>query len=113
MTDPALSGPVLIRGRDFTKGQALVFVGVHTVGPAGAPDTLNGQVVRQYAELALSADYPPAARDSGFVTSSFTAGGNFVQPPPGLTSATTFPVTHCIGWQVDGLDFSETFVTAF
>ena len=105
-SDAALTGPLLVRARDLVSGRDLMFVGQHATGPTSGTDNVNGTEVVLRPELALDADHPPAAAMEGFVPWGFDVG---ISAPGGRTSATIGP-PFCTGWQVDGRDFTETFV---
>ncbi len=102
----ALSGPLLVRARDLVTGRDLVFVGSNATGPASGSDNVGGTAIVQRPELALDADHPPAAATGGFVTWGFDVGIS----APGVAPSTTIGPAFCTGWQVDGRDFTETFV---
>ena len=110
-SDPALKGPLLIRGRSLDSGHDLVFIGTGATGPLTGTDLVNGQLVEHRPEMALNASDSPAPR-GGYVEWRVTAGAVGYQPFAGpKTSSTSAPVLTCTLWQIDGLSFSETFVT--
>ena len=101
-TDAQIAGPILVRARDVVTRAPIVFVGPYADGPVAGTDTLNGKVVIQHSELALSANTAAAATD------------NTLQQPHRFEWEITagFPKysTLSTAWQIDGLGFSETFV---
>jgi hypothetical protein len=95
-TDPNLSGPVLVRGRDLMSDRILVFVGTNSVGAVVGTDTRAGSQVVQRAELLLDAGHPHSRGTNGYgvfpVRQGFSRGW-----------------VGCFGLQFDGPDFTETF----
>jgi hypothetical protein len=101
-----LTGPLLVRARDLVSGRDLMFVGLYATGPASSTDNLSGTRVVLRPELALDADHPLGAASGGFVTWGFDVGIN----APGVRPSSAIGSPFCTGWQVDGRDFTETFV---
>jgi hypothetical protein len=99
-TDARATGLMLIRARDMHSGQSLVFVGPYAIGPAVGTDNVHGVNVQQRLELLLDMNHRPtgaaANGPNGQTYWSFTAGAPKSWP-------------SCVGWQVDGSDFTETF----
>lgn len=103
-TDAKLKGLVLVRGRDLRTNQRVVFVGANAsganaAGPAAGTDRLDGKEVVQQLELVFDTSHPsPNYVGVGTFTWPFTAG-----LPKGESG--------CIGWQIDGLSFTESIVS--
>jgi hypothetical protein len=98
-TAPDLTGPVLVRGRDLMSNRIVVFVGTNSAGAVVGTDTRAGSKVTQRAELVLDAGHPHSRGTNGY--------GVF-PVRQGLSKGWV----GCVGFQVDGPDFTET-VTAF
>jgi hypothetical protein len=99
-TDSTATGLILIRARDLSTGQSMVFVGPYATGPVVGTDELHGQSVQQRRELLLDMAHRPsgpgASAPNGGTYWSFTVG-----------AAKAWP--SCVEWQVDGAGFTETF----
>jgi hypothetical protein len=112
VTEANLNGPVLVRARVLDTNQPLIFVGDYASGAFTGMDNLQGREVLQHSELVLDPTHPPATRSGELISWSFVEG----LPKAAILShktgeSSTGPVL-CAGWQVDGLDFSERFVTS-
>jgi hypothetical protein len=92
-----INGPILIRVNDLFTHQPVVFVGQYAAGPVVGHDTVDGVAVEDHTELVFDTSH--ALRSSGPHTFAwrFTAG------VPNSWSGS-------IGWQIDGVGFSEVFV---
>ncbi len=89
VTDPTVTGLVLVRGQDLRTGQPVVFVGKWASGPVVGSDTLDGKLAPQHLDLLLDRRDPPLnTGHAGTFTWGFTAG--FAAGASG-----------CTGWQVD------------
>jgi hypothetical protein len=89
VTDPRVTGLVLVRGQDLRTGQPVVFVGRWASGPVVGSDALDGNLAPQYLDLLLDRRHPPLnTGHAGTFTWGFTAG---------LAAGTS----GCIGWQVE------------
>ena len=87
-----LHGPVLIRGRDLRSNTIRVlFAGNYVAGPSVGNDPQQG---KQYAEVVLDADHPPARTSNGL---------GLWTVDQGLPKA----ASSCFGFQFDGTGFSE------
>ena len=95
-TDPNLSGPVLVRGRDLMSNRIVVFVGTNSAGTVVGTDTQAGSKITQRAELLLDAGHPHSRGTKGY--------GVF-PVRQGLSSGWA----GCFGLQFDGPDFTQTF----
>ena len=95
-TDPNLSGPVLVRGRDLMSNRIVVFVGTNSAGAVVGTDTQAGSKITQRAELLLDAGHPHSRGTNGY--------GVF-PVRQGLASGWA----GCFGLQFDGPDFTQTF----
>jgi hypothetical protein len=99
-TDPQAEGLLLIRARDMRTGEPMVFVGQYATGPLVGTDVVNGKAVQQSLELLFDLSQRPtgaaATGPNGATYWSFTVG-----------APKTWP--SCVAWQVDGMDFTETF----
>lgn len=98
-TSADMRGPVLLRGLDLRTRQHVIFVGNFATGPITGTDTLGGAPLLQHLDLILDTSHPlPAYMGPGEFSWPFTAG-----LPSGQSG--------CIGWQIDGVGFTETMVT--
>jgi hypothetical protein len=93
-----ISGPVLVRANDIFRHQPVVFVGQYAAGPVVGQDTIDGIAVEQHTELVF--DKSQASKTPG--THKFA--WPFVAGVPNSWSGST-------GWQIDGIGFSEVFVS--
>jgi hypothetical protein len=95
-------GPVLIRARDLQTGTLLVFVGQSGVGKVVGMDTSPGHSraprVGQYLEAALDTAQPSEKTVGGLGVWKVLVGHRATQVSD-----------LCVGFQVDGLNFSEVF----
>lgn len=89
VSDPTITGLIVVRGRDLRTGQPVVFVGSWSSGPVLGTDAIDGKLAQQHVELLLDRRHPPHNTiQSGTVTWGFTAG---------LAAGTS----GCAGWQID------------
>lgn len=99
-TDAGTTGLLLIRARDLHTGTALVFVGPYSTGPVVGSDTVGGVVSQQRPEVVLDMSHKPtgigATGANGQTYWQYTAGASHAWPA-------------CVGWQIDGMGFTETF----
>ena len=100
LTEPNLTGLVLVRGMDLEVNLPVVFVGPHAAGSVVGTDTIAGKPVQQHSE---------AVFDTGHHDPTASRTGNWGMWPisPGIDKAES----GCIGFQVDGPSFSEIFIT--
>ena len=96
-TDPRLTGPVLIRGRDLVTNRDVIFTGTGATGALVASDPSQASPALR-AEFVLDASHP-TQRESGYGVFPVRQG-----VPNGWS--------HCVGFQMDGSTFSETITTA-
>ena len=94
LVDKGTKGPIVFRGEDIVLGWPLVFLGPYQNGPLYGHDTLNGKTVNQYTALALDTTHPPR---------------NWVWQ---FQQGFKHYWSGCVGFQVDGPDFSEVFYSA-
>ncbi|HEV2218324.1 MAG TPA: hypothetical protein VGV88_12220 [Candidatus Dormibacteraeota bacterium] len=106
-TDAGTTGLLLIRARDLNTGTPLVFLGAYSSGPVVGTDTIGGVVSLQRPEVVLDMSHKPtgvgATGANGQTYWRYTAGA----PHAILVSSTLWPA--CVGWQIDGMSFTETF----
>jgi hypothetical protein len=95
-----ISGPILVRAIDVVKGTPVVFVNQFAYGPVVGTDTLNGKTVQQHTELVLDTSHAQKNHLGHPYEWSFFAG---------VPNNQSFQS----GWQIDGLGFSEIFLTCF
>ncbi len=93
-----LAGPILVRAVDVVKGTPVAFVNQFAYGPVVGTDTLYGKTVQQHTELLLDTSVARKNHLGHPYEWSFFAG-----VPNGWSTQ--------VGWQIDGLDFSEVFLT--
>lgn len=96
-TDKNASGLLLVRAIDLKTGQSYVFAGQYAAGPVVGTDTLGTQTIEQRSELVLDTAHRPSTTYNGKTTWPFELG-----VPKGNSG--------CYGWQIDGDNFTETFV---
>lgn len=97
-TDRNISGLLLVRAVDVKTGQHFVFAGQYAVGPVVGTDTVEGLTVQQHPEVVLDTSHRPSGTlDSRTLWPAFRLG-----VPKGDSG--------CYGWQIDGDDFTETFI---
>jgi hypothetical protein len=99
LLQPSVTGPVLIRAQDLQGGQRLVFAGPYAAGDVVGTGSLFGQTVQQHLELVLDGSRPENT-DSELNNWSVWVG-----------HAQTAAAYLCAGFQIDGPNFSEDFVT--
>lgn len=99
-TDAGTTGLLLMRARDLNTGTPLVFVGAYSTGPVVGTDTIGGVVSQQRPEAVLDMGHKPtgvgATGANGQTYWRYTAGAPQAWPA-------------CVGWQIDGMSFTETF----
>jgi hypothetical protein len=101
--EPGVTGPLLIRARDLKTGTPLVFVGQYTIGDVVGTASIGGKKFQQHRELAWDVSQPRFETTlTGLGVWKFRVG-NPRAPQPDL----------CAGFQVDGLNFSEVFVSYY
>jgi hypothetical protein len=93
-----IDGPILIRVDDLFTHQPLVFVGQFAAGPVVGHDTVDGVAVEQHTELVFDTSRALTSSGPHKFSWHFTAG-----VPNGFSGSS--------GWQVDGVGFSEVFVS--
>jgi hypothetical protein len=96
--DSGVAGPILVRARDLFTGQQVVFVGQYAAGPVVGSDTFDGHTYDQHAEVLLNT----STSDKQAVSHKFV--WQFMSGAPTSWSGST-------GWQIDGIGFSEVFVS--
>jgi hypothetical protein len=96
--DADIAGPILVRARDLFTGQPVVFVGQYAAGPVVGSDTVDGHTYDQHAEVLLKT----STSDKQVVSHKFV--WQFMSGAPTSWSGST-------GWQIDGIGFSEVFVS--
>lgn len=99
-TDASTTGLLLIRARDLSTGTALVFVGAYSTGPVVGSDTVGGVLSQQRPEILLDMSHKPtgagATGPNGQTYWRYTVGAPQAWPA-------------CVGWQIDGIGFTERF----
>lgn len=101
VTDPELTGPVLIRGRDLRTNELVVFVGPYASGAVVGTDMVDGKPAQQRADAVFDAGNH---EHSNLLVSGPTRWGIF---PVRQGVAADF--SHCVGIQFDGPGFTEVF----
>ena len=96
-TDKNVSGLLLVRAIDVKTRQSYVFAGQYAAGPVIGTDALGTQAIEQRSELVLDTAHRPSTTYNGKTTWPFELG-----VPKGNSG--------CYGWQIDGDNFTETFV---
>ena len=110
LADPKSAGLILVRSRDLVTGQTVLFADGpyedvahndgHPHGTLVQSDAVQGQPIHGYDELLFDASQGTASgAKNGYFAAVVLIGY------PGGASG-------CIGYQVDGPDFTETFVVA-
>jgi hypothetical protein len=100
VTEPHVTGLVLIRGRDAANHQLpLAYVGQYAAGAVIGTDIVNGTRTVQRTELVLDAGHHPA-------TSGKSKWGIY-----NVRAGIPNTMSGCHAFQVDGEGFSEIFVT--
>jgi hypothetical protein len=102
--DKKITGPILVRAVDLLNGERLVFVGPFAAGQVVGQDRVDGTVVQRHTELVLDPDHP--TREFGSYWSMDSRHRYDWVFTYGVPAAATGP----IGWQIDGVGFSEIFV---
>lgn len=93
-----ITGPILVRANDLFTHEPVVFVGQYAAGPGVGYDTVDGVAVEQHTELAF--DTSQASKSP----STHKFAWHFIAGVPDSWSGST-------GWQIDGVGFSEVFVS--
>jgi hypothetical protein len=99
-TDPDLTGPVLVRGRDLEANLPVVFVGPHAAGDVVGTDTIAGKTVQQRSEAVFDAGHHDPAV-------SGTSKWGLWPMTPGVDKSES----GCIAFQIDGPSFSEIVIS--
>jgi hypothetical protein len=99
-TDLHLTGLILMRGRDLKTGQPLVYVGQYATGPVFGTDTIDGKKVQQRLEAVWILGHATPAPTG-------TSQWRVWKVRQGLAKGES----GCTGFQFDGLEFSEVFVS--
>lgn len=92
-----ISGPILIRAVDLFTNQPVIFVGDYAAGPVVGSDTIDGRTYDQHVELVVDTSHTSKTTVPHKYNWLFTAG-----------VANTW--SNSIGWQIDGIGFSEVFL---
>jgi hypothetical protein len=100
-----------VRAQTLDTRKPIIFVGPYAAGPVVGTDRPRGILVQQRPELALDTSHPSPIRNQGFYEWSFTTGLAGYQQYTKPIGPDTAPEPVCVGFQVDGLDFTEIFVT--
>lgn len=112
MTDPSIKGPILLRAENLRTGESVLFVGTYVAGAVAGTDTVEGVPQQQHTELALDGSHPPATQAAGYVLWTMQAGFRLTDADRKLIGATAnLGQIVCLGFQIDGADFSELLVT--
>lgn len=93
-----IAGPILVRARDLFTLQSVIFVGQYAAGPVVGSDMVDGQSYKQHLELLLDESSSSKQNKTHKFDWAFMAG-----VPSGWSGST--------GWQIDGVGFSEVFVS--
>jgi hypothetical protein len=99
-TDVRITGPVLVRARDLFTRDAIVFVGPYAAGPIVGSDVFDGPKVTQRPEAIFDASQATATVDFRGAMHAFV--WRFIAGAATDSSGSS-------GWQIDGINFSETF----
>jgi hypothetical protein len=99
-----VAGPVLVRVRDLLTNQPVVFVGPNAGGPVVGTDTVDGVLVEQHAELVI--DTTKTSTDLGAWSGTRRHSFDWV-----FTAGVPKSWSGSTGWQIDGIGFSEVFVS--
>ena len=100
-----MPGPVLVRAIHVYDDVPVVFIGPNAAGPTVGTDTVEGRAVQQRAEAVI--DTSASATDPGAPWTIPTGSVHFFWP---MMSGEPLTSTSSSGWQIDGPNFSETFV---
>lgn len=95
-TPNAMTGPVLVRGRDIRSDRIVVFVDRFSAGPIVGTDVVSLRPSKQHSEVVLDAANPQGI---------YGLFGEF-HVRQGIAKG----FTGCVGFQVDGATFSEQFI---
>lgn len=90
IADASASGLMLVRALDVKTQQPLVFVGSYSNGAVVGSDVVSGATIQQRSEMVLD----------------LTGGKRSWQFTVGMPNGNS----RCYGWQIDGDNFTETFV---
>jgi hypothetical protein len=96
--DTGVAGPILVRALDLFTRQPVIFIGQYAAGPVVGSDTFEGHTYDQRAEVLLST----STSDKQAVSHKLV--WQFIDGVPTSWSGST-------GWQIDGIGFSEVFVS--
>jgi hypothetical protein len=97
-----ITGPILVRANDLFTHEPVVFVGQYAAGPVVGRDTVDGVPVEQHMELVF--DTGQASASPKAQKSKHRFAWPFIAGVPHTWSGST-------GWQIDGVGFSEVFVS--
>ena len=97
--DVDITGPILVRARDQLRNRPVIFVGQYATGPIVGSDTVDGAVAAQHTEAVLEAH------------SALRQGPAYHKYEWDLVAGVPSNWSGTSGWQIDGLTFSETFVS--
>lgn len=100
-----LPGPVLVRAIHVFDNVPVVFIGPNASGPVVGTDVVEGRTVQQHAEAVL--DTSVSGKDPGLPWNIPTGSLHVFWP---MVSGEPSTSTGSTGWQIDGTDFSETFL---
>ena len=103
--DTPIRGPVLIRAVHLFGTERVVFIGPNAAGQVVGTDTVNGQQVKQRTEALI--DTTVTASNPG---PPWQIGTDHPFNWPLTSGETRSAQLTSTGWQIDGPDFSETFV---
>ena len=98
---PLSKGPIVVRGQDLKVGSPVVFLGQYAVGNPYGRDDLSGSSQTLFTAIAFDTDHSTARKLT-------------LQNPPGtflewdLIQGIKRGGSGCIGFQIDGLTFTET-----
>jgi hypothetical protein len=101
-TNPAVRGVVLVRGQQLVGERKVVIVGPWAAGAVVGSDTIRGQRLALYSELALPISRAPSK-------AGVAPGWGLWEVRLGIDKSDT---GHCLGWQIDSASGTEVFVTA-
>jgi hypothetical protein len=99
LLDANVKGLVLVRALDLRTNQSVVFVGPYGGGATVGTDVIGGKSTKQRGELVLDTGHPQLNEGGIQLMWSFREG---------LAKG----YSACTGWQIDGSDFSETWVAS-
>lgn len=102
-TDKSITGPILVRVTNLLTGSPLAVVAPFAAGPALGTDVVDSAKVTQRTELALDEGHTTSGGwQQGWPIDHHRYVWDFM-----LGVSGTPPIA--IGWQIDGLNFTETF----